>query len=87
MERSSRLGTVAWTAASLLLFAGGAYARLRAAYGPLDLGPRPEDWLVLWELLRAGQISGRVLLESGLLGLALGFLPWLVRDAARRHRR
>lgn len=78
---SRRFGMPATVAASLLLFLAGLYLRLRAAYGPFNLSLRPGDWIVLWELLRTGQVSTRVLLEGGLVGLLLAGVPWLLRAA------
>lgn len=63
------------------------FLRLRAAYGPFNLSTNPADWMVLWELLRHGQIAASVVLQGLGLGLALAAVPWLVFGLARRRGR
>jgi hypothetical protein len=60
---------------------------MSAAYGPFNLSTSPADWIVLWELLRHGQIAPRVVLECAAFGLAAAALPWLGFALARRRRR
>ena len=68
----------AWlAAASAAAFAAAFYLRMNAAYGPLSVSPDPRDWILLWELLRYGQIAPRVVMESAGLGAAAAVLPWL----------
>jgi hypothetical protein len=80
----------AWLAAggSAVAFVVAAYLRMNAAYGPFRLSADAGDWMVLWELLRHGQIASRVLLECTALGIAAAALPWLgfALTAGRRGR-
>lgn len=66
------------------LFGAGFFVRANAAYGPFNLSLHPADWLVLWDLLRTGQISGRVLAEAAALGTAVALVPWALYGAWRR---
>jgi hypothetical protein len=82
--------TGAWLAAagSVVAFGVAVYLRMSAAYGPFRLSVEPEDWRVLWELLRHGQIAPQVVLECAALGVAAAALPWLcLALAGRRGRR
>ena len=72
--------------ASLVAFAAVFYWRLDAAYGPFNLSRDPADWLVLWELGRAGQIAGPVVAQAVGLGAVAAAVPWLLR-ALRPGRR
>lgn len=78
MPAHPRATVLFWAAVLLtpVCFAAGFYLRMNAAYGPLNLSLRPEDWLVLWELFQTGQISTRVLLESLAAGTAGALIPW-----------
>jgi hypothetical protein len=67
-------------------FGAAIFVRMSAAYGPFNLSTRPADWMVLWELLRHGQIAASVALQSLALGLVAAAVPWLlVRLAGRRR--
>ena len=60
------------------LFALIAFVRMDAAYGPFNLSPHLTDWVVVWELLRYGQMSVRVVMESAAAGAVGALLPWLI---------
>lgn len=72
---------------TLPLFAAGFYLRMNAAYGPLNLSLYREDWVLLWDLFRYGQVSSRVTMESAAAGAFLAVLPWAGVWAARRRAR
>ena len=77
----------AWLAAagSVAAFAVTFFARMNAAYGPLNLSLDPADWTVLWELWRHGQIATRVVGEGAVLGAAAAAVPWALLGLARRR--
>ena len=56
--------------ASAAAFVVTFYLRMNAVYGPLNLSVHLDDWLVIWELLRHGQIALRVVVQSAVLGVA-----------------
>jgi hypothetical protein len=70
----------AWLAAagSAAAFAAAFFLRMNAAYGPFNLSFHPSDWMVVWELLRQGQIASRIVVQSAVLGAAAGTVPWMV---------
>jgi len=78
----------AWLAAagSVGAFGAASFLRMNAAYGPFNLSVNPGDWMVLWELLRHGQIAARVVLQSAALGAAAAAVPWLVFGLTARRR-
>jgi hypothetical protein len=76
---TGRPGAALVTVAGLVAFAAVFYWRLDAAYGPFNLGREPADWLVLWELWRAGQIAGSVVAQAVGLGALAAAAPWLLR--------
>jgi len=74
-------------AASAIAFAAAVYARMNAAYGPLNLSLDPSDWIVLWELLRYGQIRSGVVAQSAVVGVAAAIIPWAAFVLWIRRRR
>ena len=76
------LAGVASAAAFVVTF----YLRMNAVYGPLNLSVHLDDWLVIWELLRHGQIALRVVVQSAVLGVAAAAVPWVVVGLATRWR-
>jgi hypothetical protein len=59
---------------------------MNAAYGPFNLSLHPDDWLVLWELWRLGQIAPRIVVQSLVLGVAAAAVPWAVFGLLARRR-
>jgi hypothetical protein len=57
---------------------------MNAVYGPFNLSVHLDDWVVIWELLRHGQIALRVVLQSVVLGAAAAAAPWVVVGLATR---
>jgi hypothetical protein len=78
----------AWLAAagSGAAFAAAVFLRMDAAYGPLKLSVHPEDWRLLWELWRDGQIPSSIVAQSVGLGAAAAAVPWVVRALVARRR-
>ncbi len=63
------------------------FLRMNAVYGPFNLSFHPSDWTVVWELWRHGQIAPRVVVQSAVLGVAAGAVPWVVFWLLPRRRR
>jgi hypothetical protein len=86
MTRSRAITLTVLTSAAA--FCLGFYLQLNAAYGPFNLSWHPGDWLVLWELWRAGQIAPQVVIQAGWLGLAAAAIPWVIgwRRCRQTHR-
>jgi hypothetical protein len=82
MTRRTEAGLAA--AGSAAAFALAFYLRMNAAYGPLNLSLRPDDWTVLWELWRHGQIAPGIVAQGAGLAAAAAAVPWVV--FARRAR-
>jgi hypothetical protein len=76
------LAGVASAAAFVVTF----FLRMNAVYGPFNLSVHVDDWVVLWELLRHGQIALRVVVQSAVLGTAAAAVPWVVVGLATRWR-
>jgi len=72
--------------ASVAAFVVTFYLRMNAVYGPLNLSVHRDDWLVIWELLRHGQIALRVVVQSAVLGVAAAAVLWVVVGLATRWR-
>jgi hypothetical protein len=70
--------------ASAAAFVVAFYLRMSAAYGPFNLSAHLDDWVVIWELLRNGQIALRVVVQSAVLGAAAAAVPWIVVGLATR---
>jgi hypothetical protein len=81
-----RAGAWLAAAASLGAFGTAVFLRMSAAYGPFNLSTSPADWMVLWELLRHGQIAAAVALQSLALGLLAATVPWRLFALAGRRR-
>lgn len=81
-------GGGAWlaAAASAVAFAAAVFFRMDAAYGPLKLSVHPEDWRIVWELWRYGQIAPLVVGQSVGLGAAAAAVPWVVFALVARRR-
>jgi hypothetical protein len=73
--------------ASVAAFAAALYLRLNAAYGPFNLSWHAGDWMVLWELLRHGQIAPRIVAQGAGLGAGAAAAPWVLFALRNRRRR
>ena len=76
------LARVASAAAFVVAF----FLRMNAVYGPFNLSVHLDDWMVIWELLRHGQIALRVVVQSAALGAAAAAVPWVLARLATRWR-
>jgi len=78
----------AWLAAagSVAAFVAAFVLRMNAAYGPFNLSFHPDDWMVLWELWRLGQIAPRIVVQSAALGVTAAAVPWVVFGLLTRRR-
>lgn len=81
-----RGGTWLAAAASVVAFAAACFLRMNAAYGPFNLSFHPDDWMVLWELWRLGQIAPRIVVQSAALGAVAAAVPWVVFGLLTRRR-
>jgi hypothetical protein len=82
-----RVGACLAALGSAAAFGAAVFLRMSAAYGPFNLSTSPADWIVLWELLRHGQIAAPVVLQGAALGLVAAAVPWLVLGLTNRRRR
>ena len=73
-----RWGPAVAVAGSVAAFCGGFFVRMNAAYGPFNLSARPDDWVVLWELWRHGQIASGIVAEAVGLAAAAATVPWVL---------
>jgi hypothetical protein len=70
----------------VVAFAAACFLRMNAAYGPFNLSLHPDDWMVLWELWRLGQIAPRIVVQSLVLGVAAAAGPWVIFWRLTRQR-